>query len=204
MSISANIRRIKVDPADDYQTLSNKVTGGVVYIPRSRDVALQFGFYEKGTFVANPSHLATITAEIRPYDDRGGTAVVVASTATIASITSGQWENDTSQHFTVTLPAAQTASLATASETPYWLVVTAITTDGKPLTLISGRCIGINDGGNYSATVPTPGDPTYVTAEQFFSAIAAISAGGGISNGYRWAVVIDPVTQEWTMNITAV
>jgi hypothetical protein len=82
MSTSANIRRIKVDPSNDYQSLSNKVTGGLVYIPRARDVVLQFGFYENGIFL--PPFSPAVMCEIRPYGDRGGTALVVATTAVIA------------------------------------------------------------------------------------------------------------------------
>jgi hypothetical protein len=204
MSIQANIRRIACDSAADYLRAFNKRTGDKLAFPRGRDVAMQFAIYEAGIFQANPTYLATITAEIRPFADRGGVALCVANTSVITQISSGEWDADTNQHFTITFPAAQTASLATANETDYWFVVTAITTGGQKLTLVSGPCLGINDGGDYSATVPTPGSINYVTTEQFYSALGAISAGGGVSNGYRWAIVVDPVTLEWTMNITAV
>lgn len=203
MSIEANIRRIKVDPADDYQSLTNKVTGGVVYIPRGRDVDLEFGYYERGIFQANPSFLTTITAEVRPFTNRGGTALVVANTSIINSISEGEWTSDTNQHFTITLPAAQTASLSVADETDYWLVVCGFTATGKCITLISGHCKGVNDAGNYSAAVPTPGDPTFVTSAQLFSALAALGGGGGtVSNGKRLTWVWDTTDQLWTQNTT--
>jgi hypothetical protein len=204
MSIQANIRRIKVDPASDYQTAYNKTTGGLIYIPRGRDTVLQLGYYEKDVFLANPSHIATITAEIRPYSNRGGTALVVATTSTIAAVSAeGSWLNDEDQHATLTLDAAQTASLATENETDYWLVITALTTGGKPLTLVSGRCIGVNDAGNYSATQPAAADPTYVTAAQFYSALGAINAGEFTRNGWRVRLDVDENGQV-TFNATTV
>lgn len=201
--IEANIRRIQVDPVDDYLSLFNKNTGNVIYLPRGRDVVLQLGYFEKRIFVPNPSHLATITAEVRP-SNRTSAAVVTAQTSSIAQIAEGQWEDDTSQHASILLPAAQTASLApdaTTNEKDYWLVITALTTGGKPLTLISGRCVAIEDGGNYSATVPNPGDPTYVTAAQFFSALSGLNAGEFTKNGWRVRLDVDANGQV-TFNTT--
>lgn len=192
MSIQANIRRIKVDPANDYNSAVNKITGGIITVPRGRDTVLQVGYYENDVFVANPSHLATVTAEVRPYANRGGTALVVATTSTIAAVAAeGAWLNDEDQHFSLTLDAAQTAAMATENETDYWLVITALTTSGKAITLTSARCVGVNDGGNYSATQPTPADPTYVTAAQFYSALGAVNAGEFVRNGWRVRLDVD-------------
>lgn len=202
MSIQANIRRIKVDPANDYNSAVNKITGDIIRIPRGRDTVLQIGYYENDVFVPNPSHLATVTAEIRPYSDRGGTALVVATTSTLSAVSAeGAWLNDEDQHLSLTLDAAQTASLATANETDYWLVITALTTGGKPVTLVSARCIGVNDGGNYSAVQPTPADPTYVTAAQFYSALGAVNSGEFTRNGWRVRLDVDENGQV-TFNAT--
>ena len=204
MSTQANIRRITVDPTNDYQALFNKNTGGLIYIPRGRDVEIQLGYYEKGLFVSNPSHLATITVEVRPFSNRAGTALVTAVTSTITALNGdGEWTGDTGQHASIVLDAGQTAGLSTSNETDYWLVITAVTTGGKPLTLISGRCVGVNDAGNYSAVQPAPSDPTYVTAQQFYSALGAIASGEFTRNGWRVRLDVDANGQV-TFNTTPV
>ncbi len=191
MSVEANIVRIEVDQGDAYRAPSSKVTGDVIRLPRSRDIAIQIGIKANGIFMADASYIATITAEVRNYATPGDAAIVIAATSTIAAIAEAQWEDNTAQHATVTLPAAQTAGISVGSkETAYWLVITAVTAGGKPLTLIAGKVLGVDDAGNYSATAPTPADPSFVTSVAFYSALAAINQGVIEENGFRgrWGI----------------
>jgi hypothetical protein len=192
MSTEANIIRLAIDTADPYRAPVNKINGSKIQIPRGKDSILQIAVYEKGIFTQTPSFLATVTAEIRPTS-RVGAAIVTNNTSSIATISEGQWLDDTSQHLSITLPAAQTAgfSIGSTNELEEWLVITALTTGGKPLTLAAGLCTAIEDGGNYSAVVPTPGDPTFVTAAQFYSVIDALNKNEITENGYRGRLGID-------------
>lgn len=193
MSNEANIIRIACDQADPDKALVNALNGDVPRLHRNRDIILELGIYARGIFIPSPTHLATITAEVRPYATRTDPAVVTANTSSINSLNGeGAFTGGTGQHASILLDQAQTAGFTgfTNHEKDYWLVITAITTGGKPLTLINGRAIAVEDGGNYSATVPSPGNPNYPTMEQFYSALSALNTGVIEENGYkgRWGI----------------
>lgn len=188
MSVLGNIIRLEVDAADPYRAPAIKNTGQPIRLPRSRDIILQLGVYEAGVWVENPSHLVLVTAEVKAT--RTGAAVAVANTSTIANIQQGQWDANTHQHLSITLPAAQTAGFPTADETTYWLVITATVTGGIPITLLAGVVTVVNDGGDYSATVPSPGDPSYYTKAQVEARLQGIGDDTIEENGFRgrWGI----------------
>ncbi len=191
MSAEGNIARFPVDSGDWYRAPSSKISGGIIYIPRARDVLVQLAVFENGLFVEDPSYLSTITVEIRPYTNRAGGALVVVSASGPAALTQGAWDNDTGQHISILLPAAQTAALSSADETNYWMVIFAMTATGKKVTLLSGKVVGVNDGGDYSDVTPTPGNPNFVTQEQLYSIIGFINSGEFVANGWRVRPTVD-------------
>jgi hypothetical protein len=185
-----NIIRLACDTVPGLLTVADKLTGNVPRLPRGRDTRLEIGISAKRTWQQVPG-LTIITAEVKPFANHGGTAVVIANTTLINNVTAGSWEDDTASHAEIILPAAQTVSLATADETDYWLVVTGFTAAGSQVTLAAGRILGVNDGGNYSATVPTPGDVNYLTAAQVFALLNNLQKAEFTENGFRARLSID-------------
>lgn len=188
MSVLGNIIRLEIDTADPYRALSNKVNGRRVELARSRDNIIQIGVYERSIWQEVPSDLVLVTVEAKAT--RTGAAVAVANSSTISEVQQGQWDANTHEHLNITLPAAQTAGFPTADETAYWLVITATKTGGKPVTLAAGTIVVINDGGDYSATVPSPGDPSYYTKEQVEARLTGLFNGTIEENGFRgrWGI----------------
>lgn len=190
MGTEANIIRLAVDLADPYRNPVNKLNGERIKLPRSKDIRLEIGVFERGIWVRDiESYLASITVEIKAT--RTGAATVTVTEAGPFTLTEAEtWEGNLGQHASITLPNGQTAgfTIGSTGEADYWLVITAATISGKGITLAAGAVTAIEDGGNYSATTPAVGDSQYVTQAQMFAALASLTNVVFTENGYsgRW------------------
>jgi hypothetical protein len=192
MSTEANIVRVECDLAIPYQAPVNKITGERIQIPRGRDVVVELGVRERGTWVVDlESKLASITVEVKATRT-GAATVTVTDSGPFTTTTEGTWTGDTGQHASILLPNGQTSgfTIGSSGSAEYWMVITAATVSGKAVTLAAGNVDAIEDGGNYSATTPAVGDASYVTTSQFYSALGSASSGVISENGYqgRWGI----------------
>lgn len=198
MSTEANIIRLACDLADPYRNPVNKLNGERIKLPRSKDIRLELGIYERGIWVRDvESYLATITVEIKAT--RTGAATVTVTDAGPFVLTEeAEWNGDTKQHAAITLPNGQTAgfTIGATGEAEYWLVITAATTGGKGITLAAGAVTAIEDGGNYSAATPAVGDSQYVTFAMLFPLLKSLSEQVIEENGYKGRWGIDENGQE--------
>lgn len=204
-----NIARFLVDQADWYRPPINLLNGGPLYLARSKDTRLEVGIYRRGGFVPNPAaDIVLITAEVKTT--RTAAAVVTASTAVITGLTGegvftggvteeGRITAGTGQHAVILLPRAQTASfvIGASGETDHWIVLTATGPDGNSFPLIAGRCVAVEEGGSYSATVPTPADPAYYTKAETEARLAGLADKVISENGFRGYWGIENGAPKW-------
>lgn len=188
----ANIIRLAVDLADPYAALGNKLTGSRPKLPRSRDIRIELGVFERGVWMRDvETYIASITVEVKATRT-GAATVTVTDAGPFNTVESGSWDDDSAQHAAILLPNGQTAgfTIGSTGEADYWLVISAATVGGKAITLAAGTVTAIEDGGNYSATTPSVGDSAYVTFAQFYAALAAQGSGVIEENGYkgRWGI----------------
>lgn len=193
MPTEANIIRLAVDLADPYRNPVNKLNGEKIKLPRSKDIRLELGVYERGIWVRDvESYLASITVEIKAT--RTGAATVTVTEAGPFILTEeAEWNGgENKQHATITLPNGQTAgfTIGSTGEAEYWLVITAATLGGKGITLAAGAVTAIEDGGNYSAATPVVGDSQYVTYAALFPVLQRLIDEQINENGFkgRWGI----------------
>lgn len=198
MSTEANIIRLACDLADPYRNPVNALNGERIKLPRSKDIRLELGIYERGVWMRDvESYLATITVEVK-VTRTGAATVTVTDAGPFVTVEEAQWDGKTSQHAAITLPNGQTAgfTIGSTGEAEYWLVITAATVGGKGITLAAGAVTTIEDGGNYSATTPAVGDAQYVTFAQLFPLLKTLADHVIEENGYKGRWGIDENGQE--------
>lgn len=130
--------RLRCD-GERFTNALDAATGGTPEQWRGTTLRVDIGSFYLSS-VVDVSLFTSITLEIKPSDDRTGSALMSKTTGSLNnSLTLATWEDGTSQHATLDFSAAETQlDLGGANSKEFWMVVSAVGAGGEKATL--GAC----------------------------------------------------------------
>jgi hypothetical protein len=151
---------------------------------RCNDLRFQIGIFNGDEF-ADISNFKALYLSVRALEDGhppsgGEPSLMLGSTKNFNhNIAIEHWKAGTQQHAEISFPAAENA----LESGEYWLSIWATTHGGQTLTLTSGACTILENGG-VSLTPPKPQSNYYtaVQCDQKFAPIESVMVGDGGSN----------------------
>ncbi len=112
--------------------VTDKLTSLPLRLWQAEDVQFEIGIFNNGVIAADVSNLATVTLQLKGYENLEGAPIFTKSAAP-AAIAGANWTDDTQQNVLLTATLLETAiELDGAKERPLELTVFATTTDGTP------------------------------------------------------------------------
>jgi hypothetical protein len=178
--------------------LVDVATNSTIESVRGNATIFQFGFFDHLSAVYDLSEVESLTLKIQPSQTPGGSTLVsqtLAAAALDLTLDATTWGNETKQHAVFSFTNAQMNFTIGATRKSFWLVITAILTDGKEVTLAGGDFI-LHEDNNATAGVPDENPGTAITLEQadarYPRAIARTEAQGPpVNEGWPEQYLID-------------
>lgn len=169
--------------------LMDDIMGASIETIRGNATRMEFGFFDPTGAVLDLSAVSSINLKLQPSQTVAG---VLADKTLVASaldltLTTATWAARTHQHAVFALTNAEANIGATPPAGPkagYWLVLTAILTDGSEVTLCGGT-LTVHEDNNETSGSPPDNPGTGITLEQADARYALAGSDGG-GAGLTW------------------
>jgi hypothetical protein len=203
-TLDSNTIRVRMDVLS-FDAPFDVVRGQPIQFWRCNDLRFQLGIF-CGDEVINVTNFAILYLSVRALDDgnppSGGLPSLMLGSATTfdTTVTAETWTVGGKQHAEITFSAIDNAMEAGE----YWISFWATTNTGHTVTLSSGICKVLENGG-ISLTPPDPKE-NYYTATECDDKFALIGSGSGmgvdLSNYYTKSEVNNTLGSYYTKTET--
>lgn len=139
-------------------------TGKNAQVWRGTLAQVELALYQGATLVDDLTGIESITLEIRSNEVRSATPYITKTIEAVdldATLDAATWAAGTKQHALIELDETDTDLPSQGTSAAYWLVISAVLTDG-PVTLGAGVLTIIEDGAGSAGS----GSSTYYTTAQ--------------------------------------
>ena len=144
------------------QIVEDKQTHGVLDMFRARDAQFPVGLFYDTEFITDLTNITSIKLEVKRATERRGVALM-SQTKVFADLDGGltkaEWDAEEGQHVLFTFTAAETALPMPDGvlQADFWIVISAVRTDGKTVTILAGTLRVYDDGLNDIESVVAAG-----------------------------------------------
>lgn len=157
--------RISVDPLS-HDGLTCRLQNTVPKIWRGTDVYVEVGMYFDGTFVDTITGITSLHLDILSNSDRDGSPLIQKTDSSLDTITAEQWTGDTDSKCHARFDLSRTDTQfdmtdATDNILTLWMVVHALMSDGRYITLGAGQLQVEEDGAQNGLSTVTSPSPAY-------------------------------------------
>jgi hypothetical protein len=207
-ALEQNLIRVELDVTQYAMpgSLVNLFTGRPPVLARSRAHRIEVVVIKNDELDPDVGNITSITCDVKAYQQPESGALIQVTEGVINSALDGAGRaNRTDQHAVISFTEGQTGLNMSGADAngfkKFHMVFTAIR-NGKRVSLAWGEIEMLNDGGVYAGDTPTPGDPTFLTADETIAMMGGYIKAGlndpgktftlQSINGHKWQQGVNP------------